>query len=272
MSIENFEIYPIKVCISMFILYYTHIHNINCTITCHIHYLTQHLVSSEEAKVLFDGICVELDNLWARARSLMDPLDNEKIKNNLRLCYVDKTREIEHICDREQMFNLMQRRLDIMNVNTFDTMMVGSDYMEFQEALRGYQQYRALISSRIRIKDFAHQLKTNRLFRPIVFAGEPTMNIRVRWDENETMFRFFWMMEIVFVSLSRHQYFHHVDIESNSPFSFWFFLPDWMNYAMLSMSRERAYEMIAEGACRVSVQDQITVLGEEITYDCFFHS
>ena len=216
------------------------------------------LASSEEAKILFESICSELESLWSEALSLLRTLDDDKLKNNVRLCYLDETEQINHVEDREEMYSLLRARLDIMNVSSLDTMMMGSDHSFFQDKVRAFTQFRALTASRIRIKDFAYQLQNNPLHKPIKFDGDASMEIRVSWDEDETMFRFFWLMEVIFVTLTRHQYFHHIDVGT---YGFWFYLPDWMRYAMVKLTREHTYSLVSEGVCRVTILSQITVLG-----------
>ena len=184
--------------------------------------------SPEEAKVLFEELCTKFEGLWTEACSIMDTLDEDKLKNNVRLCYLDETERVEPVNEREEMYKMLRSRVDLMNLSSFDAMMMGAEVSEFQEKVRSFGHYRALTCARIRIKDFAYQLENNPIHKRIHFDEGPSMQLCVSWDEDEVMFRFFWLFEVVFATLSRHQYFHHIDLES---YGFWFYLPDWMRHA-----------------------------------------
>ncbi len=215
--------------------------------------------SPEEAKILFESICEELEKLWDEAKVLMDAYEEEKLQKNVRLCYLDKKEDRISNQSREEIYSILRARFDIMNVNQFETLMLAGDYNSLQDKLRDFLQYRALTTARIRIKDFAYQLENNPLHKAIDFEDDAQMEFLVSWDHDEVMFRFFWLMEVVFVSLSRHQYFHHINLTN---FGFCYYLPDWMRYAMSKLTRDHAYSILQEGVCRVSVLSEITVLGE----------
>ena len=208
--------------------------------------------------MLFESICGELDSLWDSAKVLMDVVEVEKLRNNVRLCYLDNKEENFNQKSREEIYATLRSRIDVMNLNQIETMLMGGDYSSLQDKLRAFLQYRALTSARIRIKDFAYQLENNPIHKPIKFEEGPAMEFLVSWDHDETMFRYFWLMEVVFVSLSRHQYFHHVNV---ADFGFCYYLPDWMRYAMVKLTRDHAYSLIQEGVRRASVLSEITVLG-----------
>lgn len=217
--------------------------------------------SSDEAKVLFESICDELEKLWDEAEAIMKTLDDEKLKNNVRLCYHHELKEPDYaVMTREDMLVKLRERVDMMNVSTFDTMMMGCEQSSFHDRVKLYTQFRALAAARISIKDFTYQLKNNPRHKPVRFTDEPSMEFRVIWDMNEPMFRYFFLIEVVYVTLTRHQYYHHFDPETNA---FWFHLPDWVRFAMVKLTRERMHSLINEGVCRVSVQNEITVLGKE---------
>ena len=217
------------------------------------------LATPEEAKVLFDGIYAEFQGLWDDASEILLNLDIEKLRNNLRLCYMDDTEKVEEITDKQVIVGMLRSRIDIMNLSSLDTVMMDSEMSDMQTRIRTFCRNRALACARIRIKDFAHQLETNPLHKPVHFEEDASMQLCVDWDKDEVMFRYFWLIEIVFSTLTRHQYFHHIDVEN---FSFWFYLPDWMRHAMMKLTRERQYCLKLDGVRMATVLYEMTITGK----------
>lgn len=227
---------------------------------CYLHVFFISLVSLDEAKVLFESICDEFEALWSEARGMIENLDLERLRKNVDSCYHSEPNKPDSTkLSREEMIQKLREHLDMMNISSFDTIMMGCDQSTFHDKIKSYVQFRALTAARISIKDFTYQLKNNPKHKPINFGDEPSMEFRVTWNDSEPMFRYFFLIEVVFFTLTRHQYYHHYDPDTKG---FWFHLPDWVKYAMVKLTREKMYALVNEGVCRVNVENEITVPGK----------
>lgn len=208
---------------------------------------------------MFEELCDEFEGLWDDAIAKLREQDLKDVKSHLRYTYLDKKDQLETMESHDEVFQLMRSRVDMMNISIIESLVGDYQWWDFHRKFQLFVRHRAIKCSHIRLRDFAHQMKVNPKFRQLNFNSGHTFQLTVNWDkENTSMFRYFWLMEIVFSSLSKHQFLNEIEYNSDN-FSFHFCTPEWVISAIAKISREKTIPLVLNGVCFASVLDEITI-------------
>lgn len=137
-----------------------------------------------------------------------------------------------------------------------------------------FMRKRAIKCSYMSMTDFVDQIGSNKKYKFPSPGMDPTFRLSVNWSQNnKSAFYYFWLIEIVFSSLTKHQYLHRMVMgqdgeeggSSGCGFTFYYATPDWVTPSIIKVSRERGFSLQLNGVTLCTVLDEITVTSKCLT-------
>lgn len=212
----------------------------------------------DEATVIFEGLCDEFESLWVESQAKLREREVKELQSRLGYTFLNERDELDKLTTHDEIFDMMRTRLDMVNVSVMECIVNDYQWTDLYRKIVSFIRQRALKCAQIRLLDFMYLLENNPKFRKISYFEDEALRVSVNWDlETTRMFRYFWLFEIAFPCLTRHQFLYKIGTDGGV-FTFYFTAPDWVVSSLEKLSREKVSALTSNGVQFCSVQGEIT--------------
>lgn len=223
---------------------------------------------------MFDELCDSFEALWNEITTrIRNQTTLEDLKSHLRYVFLDQREQMDAMTAMDDVFDQVRTRMDLTNCLLLESMMAEYEWHDLRVKVVSFMRQRAIKCSHICISDFVNQISTNPKYKFPNPGMGATFRLGVNWSrENKSAFYYFWLIEIVFSSLTKHQYLCRMsagldqeeeeDGDASCSFIFYYATPDWVTPSILKVSRERGSSLKLNGVIFCSVLNEMTVISE----------
>ena len=205
---------------------------------------------------------MDFEAIWLEAADVLRQRDVEKVRGYIRYCYTDHQEAVavEAMTDMEEILCSIKKHLDIFSIRTLESLMNDLEQKAIAKKITDFNRRWVMQSPTMRMSDFAKELRSNPMFtRAHIPSDHYYLTFKVNWDmKQESMFRYFYLIEVAFASLIRHMTLWEIDEEAST---ITFLLPDWMRTAMERVTREKCYILYLHGVVQAIVGEMLTMIG-----------